>query len=117
MSGLEAGYFHNKNKQNKNKKMKLIKSILALAAAVFIGTSAQAAETENITLMASETAPAITTTTTALKWTVTKDDTAAERLDIQVERLVDSTAKVTISANGTDAAEKTAVLGLYGDGP
>ena len=96
--------------------MKLIKSILALAAAVFIGTSAQAAETENITLMASETAPAITTTATALKWYVTKDDTATERLDIQVERLVDSTAKVTITADGTEAGDKVAVLGLYGDG-
>ena len=95
----------------------LIKKFALLGAFVSLTvSSAWAAEPdENVTLMASETAPAITTTTTALKWTVTKNDTAAERLDVKVERLVDSTAKVTITANGMEAGEKTAVLGLYGD--
>ena len=107
----------NKTTKKEMTKMKTyIKTLLAIATVAFLGTSAQAAETENITLMASETAPAITTTATALKWYVTKDDTATERLDIKVERLVDSTAKVTITANGTTAGDKVAVLGLYGDG-
>ena len=101
---------------------KMVKVMVALLGA-FVSIAGYSAEevaekaVEDITLMASETAPAITTTTTALKWTVTKDDTdAAGRLTINVERLVDSTAKVTITADGTEAAKDMAVLGLYGDG-
>ena len=95
----------------------LIKKFALLGAFVSLTvSSAWAADTEDIPLMASETVEITTGTAVARKWTVVKDDTAAERLDVKVERLVDSTAKVTISANGTTAAEKTAVIALYGDG-
>ena len=72
-------------------------------------------EAQTIDLMASDTAAPITTYASALKWWIKRNDVANERLDITVERLVDATAKVTISANGTDATEEPAVIELWAD--
>ena len=98
---------------------KAMKAMVALLGAFVSLTvsSAWAAEplTENITLMASETVEVTSGEAVALKWVAKPDELAGERLDVKVERQVDSSAKVTITANGTAAAAKPAVIALYGD--